>query len=136
MSTVRKAVPGRRTWKWSAYSATAPATAPTSASRSRLGLEARCGELHVRASPRLVEARLDRVRLCLLVLRAQRLREAEERPAVVGMPAQVVPVDRLRFARAAGLQQHRAQRLPRGIVPLLRLGVEEAVLQAHRAREM
>ena len=48
---------------------------------------------------------------------AQTLREAEQRPAVPGIAAQILAVDLLGGGRAARLQQHGAERMERLTVP-------------------
>src|SRR5215471_6693473 len=63
------------------------------------------GQLHVGILPRLLELLVDRRRVARLVLRFQRLREAEERPAVARMEREVVAIDGLGIGSLAGPEQ-------------------------------
>src|SRR5215510_7016282 len=87
--------------------------------------EPRGGELHVGFRPGLLEALLEGRHI--LALGARRLHETEQRPAIVRVAAQILPIDGLGLAGAAGFEQHRAQGLPHGVVVLRRLRVDEAV---------
>src|SRR5206468_735704 len=57
------------------------------------GSEARAGERHIGVLPGGLEAALGVGRLGVAVLRAERLGEPEQRPAVLRVLAQVLPVD-------------------------------------------
>jgi len=69
---------------------------------------------------------------------ADRAGRSPEAPAthVREVLLEILPVDGLGFARAAGGEQRGAQRLPRRVVPLLGLRVRERVLQEHRPLEV
>src|SRR4029077_8610227 len=84
--------------------------------------EARGGERHVGTGPRAAEARVLRTGLRALALGAQALGEAEERPAVLRVAAQILAVHRLGLGSAPGLQQGGAEGLAHREVPRRRLG--------------
>ena len=49
---------------------------------------------------------------------AVRLDDAVERPAVFLVALEILPVHRLRFGRPSRFEQHRAERVANGVVPL------------------
>ena len=71
--------------------------------------EPRGRDRDVRASPGAAEASPHVFRRPVFLLRLQAPRQAEEGPAVLGVAAQVLTVDGLRFRGAPGRQQHRAK---------------------------
>ncbi len=98
--------------------------------------EARARQRHVGAGERRTPSHVHDLGVRLLALRAQRLDEPGQRPAVLAIAAQVLPEDRLGLAGTARFEQHRAERVPRRVRPLGRLGVDERVLQPDRAIEV
>src|SRR6185503_5051114 len=79
--------------------------------------EARRGQRDVGAGPGAAVARVGGDGLLRLPLGAERLREAKQRPAVLGVPAQVLAIDGFRLGGAAGGQQDGAERLAHGEIP-------------------
>src|SRR4029453_2387166 len=100
------------------------------------GLEARRGQCDVGAGPGAAESRVGGDGLLGLALRAQRLREPEERPAVLRIPAQVLAIHRFPLGGAAGGEQDGAEGLAHGEIPGRRLGEPVAVLDAGGLGEM
>src|SRR5262249_57902746 len=81
-------------------------------------LEARRRQRDVGTLPRLLETFVHLGRLGVLLLCAQALREPEERPPVVGVALEIEAVGRFGLPGAAGLEQHRAEVVPRGVEPV------------------
>ena len=81
--------------------------------------------------PGLRELALDLGHAVLAALRAQALRQAEQRPAVAGIPAQLLAVDRLGLARPPRGQQHGAQRVAHRCVPAGRFVVGDPILDGY-----
>src|SRR5688572_8478069 len=86
----------------------------TAARRIRsVAAEAGCGQRDIGARPGFLEAGFDERRLIRFLLRAERLQQSEERPAVLAITPQIVPVDRFRFRGPSRLEQHGAKRMAR-----------------------
>ena len=98
--------------------------------------DSRRGQLHVGALPGLLEALLRPARLGRLPLCCEGLLEPEERPAVLRVLREVLPVDRLSVRRALRLEEERAERLPGREVPGGRLHVVHPVLRGDRRLEL
>ena len=67
---------------------------------------------------------------------SKRLVQPEERPAVVAIALEVVPVNGLRFRGPARFEKRRAEPVPDRRMPVGRLGVGQPVLEAHGPIEM
>src|SRR5215210_1504556 len=70
-----------------------------------------------------------------LSLSRERLRQAEQRPAVVGMIRQFIPVDALGVGWSPSLEQRRTEPVARGERQWFRLVVGQRVLQSGAAFE-
>src|SRR5712692_7358707 len=92
------------------------------------GLEAGAGERHVGVLPGGLEAALRVGRLAVAALRAERLGEPEQRPAVLRVLAQVVSVHGFGGRGAAKLEQRGADVVAHRVEPGRRLTVGQAVL--------
>src|SRR5258705_9054250 len=77
-------------------------------------LECRSRQLDVGVRPGPAELAVDGGGFIVSVLRAQRLREAEERPSVVRVAGEIFAIDRLRVACLAPCEQYRSQLMPHG----------------------
>ena len=66
----------------------------------------------------------------------QALGQPVQRPAVVGIPPQILPVDGLGLGWPAGVEQHRPERLADRIIPGGRLAVAQPVLAGDRFFEL
>src|SRR5262245_53111072 len=65
-----------------------------------------CRQCDIGPRPCRLEPRFGERGVGGLVLRTQRLQEAEERPAVLAVALQILPVDRLGLRRPPRLEQH------------------------------
>src|SRR5262245_31851751 len=94
----------RLRWRFPSYARGA------SLDRQHPRLEARAGQDHVGLLPGLIEALLHLDRFRVTALRAEALSQAEQRPAVVRVLAQVLAVYHLRLRRAPLPEQRGAER--------------------------
>src|SRR5690606_24836582 len=85
-------------------------------------------DLGIRVGPGLLEAGLDGRGLGGALL-LQTLRQAPERPAVLGPDLQVLAVDPLRLVDAVGGEEDGAERMADGLDPVRGLDVAEVVLE-------
>src|SRR6188474_2734143 len=92
-------------------------------------------ELHVGLGPCLPEPVLDGRSLARLLLRAKRLRETVERPSILGIAREILPIYRLRLGGAIRGEEHGAERLARRLLPRRRLVVPERILLLRRLAE-
>jgi hypothetical protein len=103
---------------------------------SFISLEPRRDQGHVRPRPGPLEAGVHGGCLLVLPLRAERLREPEQGPAVLGESAEILAIDPLGLGGLPRLQIRGAERVPDRVVPLRRLEVESRLLDLERLAEV
>ena len=86
-------------------------------------------------SPGLRETILGRSRLVIFMLGPEALDQSDQRPPVVRMAQKVRVIDRFRFGRAIGQQEHRPKMVPHGQRPKRRLRVWERLFYFDRILE-
>ena len=100
--------------------------------RSGVRSETRGSQRDVGARPRLLQPLLHERGLVVLALRHERLVQPEERPSVLAIALEVLPVDGLRFRGPARVEKRRAEPMPDRRMPVGRLGVGQRRPRAAR----